>query len=138
MTYALSASLQTAVFGLLQDNMQLGLMVDGNIFDNPPSGPLPAMYVALGPERVRDASDGSDSGAWHEFVISVVSENSGFLGAKQAAGLVCDSLQDAQVALTRGRLIGMWFRKATAKRETDGRRRIDLTFRARVEDTTAP
>lgn len=48
---------------------------------------------------------------------------------------ISDALIDAQLVLGRGRLVGLRFVKAQARRRDEGRvRRIDLTFRARVED----
>ncbi|MBP0480995.1 DUF3168 domain-containing protein [Sagittula salina] len=138
MTYAVSASLQTAVYGLLQADAALGALVGAAIFDRPPAGSMPGLYVALGPERVREAGDKTAYGAWHEFEVSVVTESAGFLDAKNAAGAISDVLHGADVALGRGVLVGLWFLRARAGLETDGRRRIDLTFRARVEDTVAP
>lgn len=134
MSYALAGSLQAAVFAALQSDGTLGALVGNNIFDALPSGKLPKIYVALGPETVTEAGDGSDDGAWHSFVVSVVTQTAGFLAAKQAAGAISDILHEADLVLGRGRLIGLWFRKAKATRETGGLRRIDLTFRARVED----
>lgn len=138
MTYAVSGALQTAVYGLLAADAALGALVGAAIFDCPPAGTVPPLYVALGPERVREAGDTGGNGAWHEFDVSVVTENAGFLSAKQAAGAVCDALHGADAPLGRGLLVGLWFLRARAGLETDGRRRIDLTFRARVEDTVAP
>ncbi|WP_425071042.1 DUF3168 domain-containing protein [Sagittula sp. S175] len=138
MTYALSGALQTAVYGLLQADPALETLVGEAIFDCPPAGTLPPLYVALGPERVREAGDKDGNGAWHEFDISVVTENAGFLTAKQAAGAISDALHGADLTLGRGVLVGLWFLRAKAGLEADGRRRIDLTFRARVEDVVAP
>lgn len=134
MTYAVSGALQRAVYAAMQADATLTARVGGNIFDKVPSGGLPALYVALGAERVRDAGDGTGAGAWHEFEVSVVTENAGFLSAKEAAGAICDVLHGADLTLARGRLVGLWFSRANAARETDGRRRINLIFRARVED----
>ncbi|WP_299932773.1 DUF3168 domain-containing protein [uncultured Pelagimonas sp.] len=134
MSYALSGPLQTAVFAELQSSVTLDNLVGDNIFDALPIGSLPQTYVAIGPETATEAGDGTDDGAWHEFVVSVVTETAGFLTAKQAAGAISDTLHEADLALSRGRLVGLWFRKAKATRETGGIRRIDLTFRARVED----
>ena len=39
-----------------------------------------------------------------------------------------------RLTLGRGRLVGIWFRRADARRREQGTmRRIDLSFRARVE-----
>ena len=59
----------------------------------------------------------------------------GFQLAKEVAGAICDALIDAQLSLNRGHLVGLWFLRAKAARSNSGTsRRIDLTFRARVQD----
>ncbi|OHC43517.1 MAG: hypothetical protein A2092_11540, partial [Rhodobacteraceae bacterium GWE1_64_9] len=92
-------------------------------------------FVLLGPEEVLDASDGSGRGAEHRFVVSVISDATGFLQAKEVAAAVSDALVDAPLMLDRGRLVGLRFLKAQARRLDQGAaRRIDLRFVARVED----
>ena len=108
----------------------------GAIYDALPQGPLPATYVTLGPEESQDRSDGTGAGARHDFTVSVVTDGTGFQAAKAVAGAVSDALAGADLALARGRLAALTFRRARARREGTGQlRRIDLTFRARVEDT---
>jgi len=135
MSYAVSGALQSAIYAQLQADAALTGLVGDAVYDKVPAGALPALYVGLGPETVREAGDVSGDGAWHEVLISVVTENAGFLSAKEAAGAVSDALHCADLTLSRGRLVGLWFHKARAQREKGGRRRIDLTFRARVEDS---
>ncbi|CUH80187.1 DUF3168 domain-containing protein [Tropicibacter naphthalenivorans] len=135
MTYAVSAPLQAAVYQTLAADVALSVLVGTNIFDAPPAGPLPATYVSLGPETVTEAGDSTSNGAVHDFVVSVVTEVAGFQTAKEAAGAVSDALHGATLTLSRGCVAGLWFRKAKAARQNDGVRRIDLTFRASVEDT---
>ncbi|WP_298256665.1 DUF3168 domain-containing protein [uncultured Litoreibacter sp.] len=135
MTYAISAALQGAVYGALAGDAGLSGLVGGAIFDAEPAGSLPELYVTLGPESVRAGSDGSGGGAVHEFIISVVTDAAGFSTAKQAGVAVCDLLIDADLELDRGRLVSCRFLKAKAARAESGTaRRIDLTFRARVDD----
>ncbi|MDU8911069.1 DUF3168 domain-containing protein [Aestuariicoccus sp. MJ-SS9] len=133
MTYAFSAPLQEAVYQALAGDAALVAIVGANVFDAMPGGPLPPLYAMLGPERVKDASDLTGTAAWHDFAVSVVTDGAGFHTAKQAAA-ISDALHDADLALSRGRLVGLRFVSAQAKRESGGLRRIDLTFRARVED----
>ncbi|WP_405117476.1 hypothetical protein [Phaeobacter sp. BS23] len=38
------------------------------------------------------------------------------------------------LALSRGRLVGLWFERANASRTTSGGRQIRLRFAARLED----
>lgn len=134
MSYALSAPLQEAIFQRLSTDPVVIAMVGAHVYDALPSGPLPGLYVTLGAERVRDASDTSGAGAWHDLNISVVTEAAGFLAAKQTSEAICDALRPDAMALRRGHLVGLNFLRARATRETGGRRRIDLTFRARVQD----
>ena len=139
MTYAVSAALQTAVFQQLSNDTALAALVGTAIYDALPAGTLPQTYVTLGPEDARQQSDKTAGGAWHRFIISVVTDNSGFFAAKQVAAAISDALIDADLTLTRGQMAGLHFFRARARREGTGQlRRIDLTFRARVDDTPNP
>ena len=52
-----------------------------------------------------------------------------------AAVAISDALEGAALVLTRGRLVSLRFQRAVARRLDEGEtRRVDLTFRARVED----
>jgi len=133
MSYALAPALQQVLFGLLSQDAALAALTAGHVYDAAPPGPVPPLYVALGEERARDRSDKTGTGAEHDFGVTVVSEAAGFQAAKQAAAAICDALEGAAPALPRGRVVALSFLRARARR--DGvLRRIDLTFRARVED----
>ena len=136
MSYGMAAALQSAVYQHLLTNSGVSALVGAAIYDALPSGELPQTYVSLGPENVRDRSDSSGDGALHRFTVSVVTEIAGFGAAKAVAAAIGDALSDADLSLSRGRLVGLWFERAAAKRTGKaGRiRRIDLRFRARVED----
>lgn len=135
MSYAVAAALQAAVFDRLTADVPLTALVGDAIYDAPPPGLLPPLYVMLGAEEVRDASDNSGSGAEHRFTVSVLTENAGFATAKAAAAAISDALVDAPLTLARGHLVGLYFYKARAARVgTGAMRRITLTFRARVTD----
>jgi hypothetical protein len=135
MSYAMSSALQSAVFAALSANVAVSAIVGDAIYDALPTGVLPGLYISLGPETVRVADDKTGQGAVHLFVLSVITDVPGFSAAKQAAGAVCDVLHDADLTLTRGRLVSMRFERARAgKIEKGAGRKIDLTFRARVED----
>ncbi|WP_366937887.1 DUF3168 domain-containing protein [Sediminimonas sp.] len=96
---------------------------------------MPETYVSLGPEQVRDRSDKIGRGAAHDFTVSVVTAAAGFEVAKALAGAVSDALLEADMVLARGRLVGLDFLQTKAERAARGRlRRIDLRFRARVDD----
>lgn len=135
MSYALAASLQEAVFDRLARNATLIELVGDAIFDGAPGGAVPPLYVSLGPEEVRDLSDKMHRGAIHDFVVSIVTDNAGFQSAKQAAGAASDALLAGDLNLRQGRLVSIDFLRAQARRLRDGTtRRIDLRFRARVEE----
>lgn len=135
MSYVLAAPLQAAVFAALSSDVDLGTLVGAAIYDAIPSGTLPSLYVSLGPETVQDASDKTGTGAVHQFTVSVVTETPGFAAAKQAASAISEVLHDADLTLSRGRLVSLTFERAVAGRIDGGSgRKIDLRFRARVED----
>jgi hypothetical protein len=136
MSYGVSTALQAAVYQQLLANSDVVALSGGAIYDAVPAGAVPQTYVTLGPENVREASDRSGGGTVHRFTVSVVSEVAGFGAAKTLAGAVCDALENAPLTLDRGRLVGLWFERASAKRTGTGGavRQIDLRFRARVED----
>lgn len=134
MTYANAAALQAAVYQHLQADTAVGEKVGSHIYDALPSGTLPALYVTLGSEKVRDASDASGSGAWHDLIVAVITDQSGFHAAKDVAVSISDALHDADLTLLRGRLVSLRFLRAKARRESGALRRVEMTFRARVED----
>lgn len=135
MSYGVSAALQTAVYQRLAADPALAALVGASIFDALPAGVLPPLYVVLGAEEVRDASDKTGGGALHEFTVSVLTESAGFATAKAAAAAVSDTLVDAPLVLARGTLVSLNFYKAKAARiGTGDMRQINLIFRARVAD----
>lgn len=134
MSMGVSAALQAAVYQHLSADSAVSALVGSDIYDALPPGDLPPLYVALGDETVRDASDMTGTGAWHDLVVAVISDAAGFQAAKDVAGAIGDALIGADLVLARGRLVGLRFLRAQARRESGGLRRINLTFRARVED----
>lgn len=135
MSYGQSSALQAAVYDALLADTGVTALVGAAVYDALPTGTLPPLYIALGPEIARDKSDKTGRGAEHEFTVSVVTDTAGFANAKAAAGAVSDALVDADLTLTRGRLVGLQFYRAKAARVGTGTtRRINLTFRARLED----
>jgi len=133
-SYATAAALQAAVYQRLRASSALYALVGDAIYDAVPPGTVTGTFVSLGPEDVRDASDATGGGAEHDFVVSVITDAAGFQAAKTVAAAVSDALADASLVLARGHLVGLWFLRARARRvETGETRRIDLTFRARVE-----
>ncbi len=136
MSYGMAAALQAAVYQQLLADTDVSALVGAAIYDALPAGDLPATYVSLGPENVLDRSDKTGSGALHRFTVSVVTETAGFGAAKAVAAAITDALVGVDLTLSRGQLVGLWFERASARRTGKaGRiRRIDLRFRARVED----
>lgn len=132
MSYGAAQALQAAIYQRLTGTAALAGVP---VVDALPTGQGKGTFVLIGPEEVFDQSDKTGRGAEHRFTVSVISDAAGFLAAKAVAVAVSDSLVDAPLSLTRGRLVGLWFLRAAARRLAEGRaRRIDLTFRARVED----
>jgi len=136
MSYGVSAALQAGVYQALIADTALGALVGADIYDAIPSGTVPSLYVALGPELAKDRSDKTGNGAEHEFTVSVLTDSAGFASAKGAAAAISDALVDADITLSRGSLVSLNFYRAKAVRVGTGDdRRIDLTFRARVQDS---
>lgn len=139
MSYGVSAALQVAVYQALTNDAGLNAMLNGAVYDALPAGVLPPLYVILGSEDVKDASDKTGGGALHEFTVTVVTESAGFASAKVAAAAVSDALVGASLPLTRGTLVALNFYKAKAARVGTGdMRQINLIFRARVSDDATP
>ncbi len=135
MTYRLAAPLQEAVYGCLAGDSEVTALCPGGVFDSPPAGAPPELYIALGPEEVRERGDMSGRAALHRFEVSVVGTNQGFHAAKTLAAAVETALAAAPLTLPHGRVALLQFERARARRERNGtRRRIDLTFRALVDD----
>lgn len=135
MSYAVSGALQSAVFAALSADSALAALVGTAVYDAVPAGSVPDIYVRLGSESVREASDATGAGAVHFLSVSVITTSPGFASAKAAAAAVSDALHDADLVLARGSLISLRFERATARRiDAGSARQIDLRFRARVSD----
>lgn len=131
MSYGAAAALQAAIYTRLSGWSGLS---GTSVVDELPSGSGNGTFVLLGPEIALDRGDASAAGAEHQLQISVISDAKGFLAAKTAAAAVSSALIDAPLTLSAGQLVGLQFLKAVAKRlETGDVRRIDLTFRARID-----
>ena len=135
MSYGASAALQAGVFQILVADGALAALVGDAIYDEVPGGPVTGTFVSLGGGEVRDISDISGGLGDHRFEITIISDAQGFQTAKMVAEAVSDALIDAEPILARGRVVALRFLKARARRVRAGQtRRIDLTFRAIVED----
>lgn len=129
----LSDVLQSAIYQRLSSDAALSAIVGAHIYDAMPAGPVPDLYVLLGEESVKDASDKSGAGAVHEVLIAVMSSADSFLTLKEAAVAIWGALTGAELVLSQGRVAGLWFAASTAKRSNSGQRKIDLKFKVRVE-----
>ncbi|MDA8585736.1 DUF3168 domain-containing protein [Rhodobacteraceae bacterium] len=135
MSFGTANALQAAIYQHLQSDATLTALVGDAIFDEMPPGPVEGTYLSLGDGDVRDMSDKTGGIAEHRPVLSVLSDAEGFALAKTAAAAATDALLDADLVLARGRVVSLTFSKARARRVRAGQvRRIDLTFRAIVED----
>jgi hypothetical protein len=137
MSYGAGVALQAAVYQHLRASPELTNLVGDAIYDAMPVSAPSGIYVSLGPEEVRDASDATSRGSRHDFVISVMAgsdSGAGFGAIKAAAVAVADALEAGGLELSRGQLAGLWFLRATARRMKSGAgRQVDLTFRARID-----
>jgi hypothetical protein len=130
MSYGAAPALQQAVFQRLTAWPALVGVVT---YDAVPANAT-GTFVLIGPEETRDQSDKSGAGAEHQMVISVITDATGFLSIKTIAADISDALICAPLALSRGQLVSLFFVRASARRIEEGEaRRIDLTFRARVQ-----
>lgn len=131
MSYALAATLQTALFEQLSSDAAVSALIGEAVYDATPSGTLPETYVLIGNEDVRDASDRETSAALHDFTLSVVSTAQGFLDAKKVAAAIGKSLDLTPLPLSEGHVVWLQFQKARARRQS-AYRQIDLRYRAHV------
>lgn len=129
----LSDALQTALYTRLSGDAALAAIVGSHVYDAVPAGPVPDLYVLIGEEAVNDASDRTGHGAQHDVTLAVISTADSFLTLKEAAAAIASALDAPALTLSRGRVVGLWFKGATSKRNAAGQRRIDLRFRARLE-----
>lgn len=136
MSYAGSGALQAAIWEVLRADPDLGALVGDAVYDAMPSRPPSGVHVAIGAEDAVDAGDFSAAGARHDFVVSVLdgSESGGFADVKRAAAAVAAALEGVLPALEQGRVVAIWFLRSRARRGgRGGERRVDLTFRARID-----
>ncbi|ARO14273.1 hypothetical protein BVG79_00921 [Ketogulonicigenium robustum] len=128
MSYTLSLALQQALFTRLTTTDGLSLPVH----DALPSGTVPPLYIAIGPEDVESLATPDGPITLHQVKISVIATGGGFGTAKGIAAQIITALT-APLELPAGHASAPLFQAATAKSTTGADRRIDLTFRIRLE-----
>lgn len=137
MSFAASVALQGAVYQHLRADPALTDLVGDAVFDAMPIDAPAGVFVSLGPEDVRDVGDMTAAGSQHDFIVSVLSgadRGTGFAAVKAAAAAVADALDQTPLVLSKGHLTALWFLRARARRVENGAaRRVDLTFRARID-----
>lgn len=137
MSYAAGAGLQAAVYQHLRGDAALAALIGDAVFDAMPVQAPGGVHVALGPEVMRDAGDATAAGSEHDLTVSVLAgqeDGRGFAAVKTAAAAVSDALEGAPLVLERGQLVGIYLLRAKARRVENGAaRRVDLTFRARID-----
>ena len=106
-------------------------------------GPVRPGEAGLGFRPLLDTAGTLHGGSGHTFDWDLIDHDgaefvlAGGLGPDNVAAAIADALLSTQMTLNRGRLIGLWFDRAIAKRtgKAGHIRRIDLRVRARVEDS---
>ena len=130
-----SAALHRAIYDVLANDAGITACVGGHIYDALPAGPLPEVFISLGIEVVNDRSDKTGRGSEHDFIISVITTQPGFLRAKDVAAEIGRALLDRPIDFGDLALVYLTFTRADARRDTDTQtRRIDLGFRARIDN----
>ena len=131
MSYAAAAALQSAVYARLTGYSALAGVT---VVDAVAPGSGGGKFILLGPETASDKGDKGHAGAEHQFQVSVISDETGFLSAKVIAARVSDALIGASLTMSVGSVVEVSFIRAIARRLKEGEhRRIDMVFRARVD-----
>lgn len=131
MSYAAAAALQSAVYARLTGDPALAGVT---VVDAVAPGSGGGKFILLGPETASDKGDKGHGGAEHQFQVSVISDDTGFLSAKVIAAHVSNALLGSSLGLAVGILVNLSFVRAIARRLNQGeQRRIDLVFRARID-----
>lgn len=134
MSYRAAVALQAAIFTQLRGSEILKTLIGDQIFDAPPRGELPDIYVLLGEERVLDRSTKTSDAKIHEFTIAIVSTALGFSSVKDVAEKICEIFEKRNMPLAVGTLVDLSFHSAKAVRGSRNKRRqIDLVFRAYID-----
>lgn len=135
MSYAVSGAVQAAVYQRLAGDAALAALVGDAVFDSPPGGALPALFVQIGAEEGRDVSGQGTALLRLDLEVAVRGDGGGFAAVKAAAGAVSEALEEAPLVLAVGRLVSLRLMRARARAGVGGarRREVLLSFRALVE-----
>ncbi|NEJ73789.1 DUF3168 domain-containing protein [Rhizobium phaseoli] len=119
--------LQGALVGRLKADAPLTVLVQGRVYDQPPS-PVTYPYVTIGEaQTIRDDAT-CVSGGQVYLTLHAWSTKPGFPEVKQVADAVVESLHLAPIALPTNRLISIMHRQTRTFRDSDG-----LTSHAVIE-----
>lgn len=126
MTGFVAAPLQSALFARLSTETSLSAV---DVFDAPEPGPLPATYILIGEEKVRDVSGQNAPQFQHDLKVQIVTQSGGFAQIKLLAAAVNLALSPA--LSVAGQSVQAQFVKAEAKILGNGAtRRVELSYRA--------
>ena len=120
------AQLQTAIWQALTASPDLAGIP---VWDAPPAGARPELWVHVGEDDVRAAPDASADGSEHLIKIWIEGMPGSYARAKGAAAAVVSALE---APLQAPGLVSIEFRRSRA-RNVGGRRRIEMIFRARMD-----
>ncbi|MBZ5760278.1 DUF3168 domain-containing protein [Rhizobium sp. VS19-DR104.2] len=134
-----SFELQVAIVGLLKANADLGVLVDGRIYDRVPadtSGKITAEfpYVSLGPDQ--EIPDDAECLRASEFILQIDawSRGVGFPEVKRIARAIEDALNEVELELTDNAAIYFHYDGRRVFRDPDGlTSHAALTFVAGIE-----
>ena len=118
--------LQTAVWQALTASPDLAGIP---VWDAPPAGARPDLWVHVGEDDVSAAPDASADGAEHLIKIWIEGVPGSYARAKGAATAILAALE--ALPGVPG-LVSIEFRRSRA-RDVGGRRRIEMIFRARMD-----
>lgn len=119
-----SGEVQAAIWRALDEAL------DGvPVWDAPPAGARPELWVHLGEEEVRAVPDASADGAEHLVTLWIESIPGSYARAKEVGRAILAALE-APPAVPG--LVSIEFRRSRA-RQVSGRRRIEMIFRVRMD-----
>lgn len=120
------AQLQAAIWRVLDAEPALAGIP---VWDAPPAGTRPDLWVHVGEDDVRAAPDATADGAEHLIKLWIEGIPGSYAQAKDAAAAILAALE-ARPAVPG--LVSIEFRRSRA-RNVGGRRRIEMIFRARMD-----